>query len=71
MLNFTRINRLRNPVPDDTKAFYSWFSGQAYRQERTMPGGFPAVRMFPIYGKRWITGKSVFVFFAGWSVFGA
>jgi hypothetical protein len=71
MLNRTVVLRLRNPVPDDTKAFYSWFSGQAYRQERTIPGGFPAIRMFPVYGKRWITGKTIFVFMSGVSVFGA
>ncbi|CAD2218812.1 NADH dehydrogenase subunit NB6M [Angomonas deanei] len=71
MLRKTVVRLVRDPVPDDTKAFYSWFSGQAYRQERVIPGGYPAVRVYPVYGKRWFTGRTVIAIIAGISLFGA
>lgn len=71
MLKNTLKRLVRNPVPEDTKAFYSWFSGQAYRQERVIPGGYPAVRIYPVYGKRWFTGRTVLFFIAGFSFFGS
>ncbi|KAH9600425.1 GRIM-19 [Trypanosoma melophagium] len=71
MLGKTKVRLVRDPVPTDTKAFYSWFSGQAYRQERVIPGGYPAVRVYPVYGKRWFTGRTVMAAIAGVSIFGA
>jgi len=71
MLARTLLRRVREPVKEDTKSFYSWFAGQAYRQEKTVPGGYPAVRLYPVYGKRWISGRTGFVFFAGMTMFGA
>lgn len=71
MLRQTILRRVRDPVPTDTKAFYSWFSSQAYRQERAIPGGYPAVRIYPVYGKRWVTGYTFMAFLAGISLFGA
>ena len=62
---------VRNPVPEDTKAFYSWFSGHAYRQELTAPGGYPAAKIYPVYGKRWLTGRTLLLFMAGISMYGA
>ncbi|KAK7198185.1 NADH dehydrogenase subunit NB6M [Novymonas esmeraldas] len=71
MLRSTARRLVRDPVPTDTKAFYTWFSGQAYRQERVIPGGYPAVRVYPVYGKRWFTGRTVVALIAGISIFGA
>ena len=66
-----RVRKTDYPVATDTKAHYSWFSSQAYRQERAIPGGYPAVKVYPVYGKRWITGRTFVMMFAGISVFGA
>ena len=55
---------------EDTKAFYSWFSGQAYRQDRAAPGGYPAIRIFPVYGKRAITMRTILAFIAGSTIWG-
>ena len=71
MLQRTFKRLVRNPVPDDTKAFYSWFSAQAYRQESAIPGGYPAVKIFPVYGKRSISGKTLATFLSGFSLVGA
>jgi hypothetical protein len=71
MLRRTHGRLVRNPVPDDTKAFYSWFSAQTYRQERMIPGGYPAVKVYPVYGKRWMSGKTFTVFMSGLSIIGA
>lgn len=61
----------RHPIPDDTKAFHSWFSGMVVRQEKIVPGGYPAIRVFPVYGKRWVTGRTLVMFFAGMAIYGA
>lgn len=57
-------------VKEDTRDFYTWFNGMIYRQEQTAPGGYPAVRVFPVYGKRWMTGRSALAFIAGTTIFG-
>lgn len=71
MYRRTARKLVRNPVPDDTKAFYTWFSSNIYRQELAAPGGYPAVRIYPVYGKRWVTGRTFMVFLCGFSVYGA
>ncbi|CCW68631.1 unnamed protein product [Phytomonas sp. Hart1] len=71
MFRRTSTTFVRDPVPTDSKAFYTWFSGQAYRQERTIPGGYPAVRIYPVYGKRWVTGRTFMAVIAGISIYGA
>lgn len=71
MLRSTARLLVRDPVLEDTKAFYSWFSSQAYRQERVIPGGYPAIRIYPVYGKRWVTGRTFVACMAGISIFGA
>lgn len=71
MLRKTVVRLVRDPVPEDTKAFYSWFSSQAYRQERMIPGGYPAVRIYPVYGKRWFTGRTAMALICAISIYGA
>lgn len=71
MLHRTPARYVRNAVPEDTKAFYSWFSGQAYRQERALPTGYPAIRVYPVYGKRWFTGRTALALAAGVTLYGA
>lgn len=71
MFSRTTLRLVRDPVPTDSKAFYTWFSGQAYRQERVAPGGYPAVRIYPVYGKRWFTGRTFMALIAAVSIFGA
>jgi hypothetical protein len=67
----TPVSRVRNPVPDDTKAFYTWFSANLYRQEVSAPGGYPAVRIYPVYGKRWVSGRTMMTIMASCSLYGA
>jgi hypothetical protein len=71
MLRKTSLHRVRNPVPDDTKAFYTWFTGQAYRQEISLPGGYPAIKVMPVYGKRYVSGRTFFIFVSGFTLYGA
>lgn len=71
MLRRTLRKLVRDPVPDDTKAFYSWFSAQQYRQDRSIPGGYPAIRVYPVFGKRWMSGKTMLTIMSGFCVFGA
>ena len=73
MLRRTVLRAVRlkeDPVPTDTRAFYTWFSSQAYRQDVNTPGGYPAIRIYPAYGKRWVSGKTFFAFLAGISLYG-
>jgi hypothetical protein len=72
MLQKTVIRRVRDPVKTDTRAHFSYFSGQGYRQENGRPvGGYPAVRIFPNYGKRWFTGRTTMAIFASVTLYGA
>lgn len=59
------------PVKTDTKSFYSWFSGQPYRQERGAPGSYPAIRVYPTFSKRWFTGRTAIMFIAGIGMYGS
>eukprot|EP00760_Papus_ankaliazontas_P011651 PhM_4_TR14915/c0_g1_i1/m.13875/K11353/NDUFA13; NADH dehydrogenase (ubiquinone) 1 alpha subcomplex subunit 13 len=61
----------RPNIPDDTKAFYTWFTGQPNRNERAAPGGYPAIRMYPVYGKRIFSGRTVLFIAAGSMIYGA
>ena len=70
MLSRTFPPLVRNPVPDDTKAFYSWFAGQTYRTAQTPIGGYPAIRLWPSYGKRWTTGYGILAFVSGFTLIG-
>lgn len=70
MLRKNTLLRVRDPLPDDTKAFYSWFSGQAYRQERALPSGYPAIRIYPVYGKRFFTGRTALALVTGITLYG-
>eukprot|EP00744_Colponema_vietnamica_P004005 GILI01006050.1.p1 GENE.GILI01006050.1~~GILI01006050.1.p1 ORF type:complete len:174 (+),score=33.26 GILI01006050.1:40-561(+) len=71
MLRKSTFLRVRDPLPDDTKAFYTWFSGQAYRQERATPAGYPAIRIYPVYGKRFMTGRTALALVTGFTLYGA
>lgn len=71
MFRSTLFCHVRDPVPTDTKSFYTWFSGQTYRQEQAIPGGYPAIRVYPVYGKRWFTGRTFLVLAAAVSCYGA
>ena len=54
-------------IHDDTKSFYSWFTGLPNRNERHPPGGYPAIRLYPVYGKRIVSGRTI-VFLAAASI---
>ncbi len=70
MLRQTSQRLVRNPVKDDSRVFYAWFSGTVIRQERALPGGYPAISVYPVYGKRWFTGRTFMAFVAGLTVYG-
>ena len=70
MLRRSTQRLVRNPVKDDSRAFYTWFSGNLSRCERGLPGGYPTVKIFPVYGKRWSTGRTVMAVIAGLAVYG-
>jgi hypothetical protein len=62
---------VRNPVKDDSRVFYTWFSGSVTRADSQMPGGYPAIMVYPVYGKRWFTGRTLMAMMAGITVYGA
>ena len=68
MLRRSARRLVRDPVPTDTKAFYTWFAAGGREQYDFQ--GYPAVHVWPKWGKRWTTGYGILAFGSGITLFG-
>lgn len=69
MFRLSARQLVRDPVPDETKSFYTWFSGQVYRTGVSPPGGYPGIKLHPMYGKRWGSARTLMAFSSGWMMY--